>query len=56
MTRGELVAELLGLWRKSAERLRAEKNTLAACEVETAIDVLSRTYTAQELAGNAQNG
>jgi hypothetical protein len=49
MTRGELVAELLGVWEESAQKMEKEGSTHAAGEVRTAISVLEQTYTAQEM-------
>lgn len=49
MTRGELVAELLGLWEESAQRMEKEGSTRAAGNVRTAISVLEQTYTAQQM-------
>jgi len=53
MTRGELVAELLGVWEESAQKMEAEGSTKAAAEMRTAISVLEQTYTAQEMGINS---
>lgn len=49
MTRGELVAELLGVWEESAQRMEKEGSKKAAAEMRTAISVLEQTYTATEM-------
>jgi len=49
MTRGELVAELLGVWEESAQKMEREDRVRAATELRTAISVLEKTYTAQEM-------
>jgi len=49
MTRGELVAELLGVWEESAQKMERDGDTAAAVEVRTAIAVLEKTYTASEM-------
>jgi len=49
MTRGELVAELLGVWEESVIKLEREGHHTAADEVKAAISVLEKTYTMGEL-------
>lgn len=51
MTRSELIAELLGVWEESAQYLAQENMKLAESEVRTAIKVLGKTYTHDELFG-----
>jgi hypothetical protein len=53
MTRGELVAELLGLWEESAQRMNADGYAEACKHVRIAIGVLERTYSAEELVGSS---
>jgi hypothetical protein len=55
MTRGELVAELLGLWEEKARLLETDGFDRAAGEVRAAISVLEKTYSGQELIANDQS-
>lgn len=49
MTRGELVAQLLGVWEESVLTLEGSGHFHAADEVKIAIAVLEKTYAMGEL-------
>lgn len=49
MTRGQLVAELLGTWEEAASQLAQSGHHRAASSVRTAIRVLEKTYSGDEL-------
>lgn len=52
MTRGEFVAELINVWEEARSAMEADGNDLAANQMKIALQVLKRTYAANELISN----